>query len=65
MQIYVREIAEQGIGAFSAKDEDTAIRVTENAFGSDNVIDVREATKQELDYIEGMGGFVPKSITQK
>jgi hypothetical protein len=61
MTIYVREIEDQGIGAFSAKDEDTAIRITNNKFGSDNVIDVREGTKKELDYISGMGGFVPKA----
>lgn len=60
--IYVREIRDQGIGAFSAKSDEMAIKLTDNKFGSDNVIDVRDGTKQELDYIEGMGGFVPERL---
>ena len=59
MAIYVREIEGLGIGAFRAKDDDDAWRKTENAYGSNNVLDVREAEESELNYIRGMGGFVP------
>ena len=65
MLIYIREIENKGIGAFTAKDDDAAIRLTNNKFGSDNVLDVREATELELNYIEGMGGFVPKIYPSK
>lgn len=60
MATYVREIEGQGIGAFSAPDDDTAWKRTENKYGSDNVLDVREGTEKELAFISGMGGFVPK-----
>jgi hypothetical protein len=60
MSNYIREIKDAGIGAFSAHDEETAWRLTENKYGSDNVIDVREATQEELEHIRRMGGFTPK-----
>ena len=61
MTVYVRDIKDQGMGAFSAPDDDTALKITENKYGADNVEDVREATQEEMDYIRGFGGFVPSA----
>lgn len=60
MPIFVKEIKDAGIGAFTAKDIADAYCRAERSHGEHNVISVDYATKDDLNHIRSLGGFVPE-----
>ena len=60
MATFVRHL-KNGMGAFTAKDIEAAYRITHHNYGEANTDNVEEATDSDLRYIEGAGGWIPKT----